>query len=87
MFITLPKVFDSIGGTACDIIGALFFLLVLFAALTSSISLMDTVVSIIRDKFGDDRRTKLGFDDDDMEGGDIFGGTIIGSGKLGKFYT
>lgn len=26
-------------------------------------------------------------DDDDMEGGDIFGGTIIGSGKLGKFYT
>ena len=52
MFITLPKVFDSIGGTACDIIGALFFLLVLFAALTSSISLMETVVSILNDKFG-----------------------------------
>ena len=52
MFITLPKVFDSIGGTACDIIGALFFLLVLFAALTSSISLMETVVSILSDKFG-----------------------------------
>ena len=50
MFITLPKVFDSMkGGT---VIGALFFLLVLFAALTSSISLMETVVSIVRDKLG-----------------------------------
>jgi len=49
MFITLPKVFDSMtGGT---VIGALFFLLVLFAALTSSISLMETVVSFFQDKF------------------------------------
>ncbi len=48
MFITLPKVFDSMtGGT---IIGAIFFLLVLFAALTSSISLMETIVSIFEDK-------------------------------------
>lgn len=48
MFITLPKVFESMpGGT---IIGVAFFLLVLFAALTSSISLMETVVSIIQDK-------------------------------------
>lgn len=52
MFITLPKVFDSITGIAGDIVGAAFFLLVLFAALTSSISLMETVVSIFRDKFG-----------------------------------
>ena len=48
MFITLPKVFESMKGGA--FIGALFFLLVLFAALTSSISLMETVVSIFRDK-------------------------------------
>lgn len=54
MFITLPKVFDSMKGGA--FIGALFFLLVLFAALTSSISLMETVVSIIRDKFGWNRK-------------------------------
>ncbi len=48
MFITLPKVFDSMtGGT---VIGAIFFLLVLFAALTSSISLMETIVSIFEDK-------------------------------------
>ena len=50
MFVTLPKVFESMtGGT---FVGILFFLLVLFAALTSSISLMETVVSIFRDKLG-----------------------------------
>ena len=52
MFITLPKVFNSIPGMMGPIVGALFFILVLFAALTSSISLMETVVSIFRDKFG-----------------------------------
>ena len=49
MFVTLPKVFDSMAGG--QIIGAIFFLLVLLAALTSSISLMETVVSIFIDKF------------------------------------
>ncbi len=50
MFVTLPKVFETFpGGT---FIGALFFILVLLAALTSSISLMETVVSIFIDKFG-----------------------------------
>ncbi len=48
MFVTLPKVFASMAGGS--IIGAVFFLLVLFAALTSSISLMETVVSIVEDK-------------------------------------
>ncbi|MBO5024029.1 MAG: sodium-dependent transporter [Clostridia bacterium] len=48
MFETLPKVFEAM--PAGDIIGAVFFLLVLFAALTSSISLMETVVSIVMDK-------------------------------------
>ena len=48
MFVTMPKVFESMpGGT---LIGAAFFVLVLFAALTSSISLMETVVSIVCDK-------------------------------------
>ena len=50
MFVTLPKVFGSMYGG--NIIGAIFFLLVFFAALTSSISLMETVVSIVCDKFG-----------------------------------
>lgn len=52
MFQTLPKVFGSMGGGQFgQIVGALFFLLVLFAALTSAISLMETVVSIVIDKF------------------------------------
>ena len=43
MFITIPKVFDSMGlGT---VIGILFFLLVLFAAVTSSIALTESAVS------------------------------------------
>ena len=48
MFMTLPKVFDNMPGGA--VIGALFFVMVLFAALTSSISLMETVVSFVCDK-------------------------------------
>lgn len=48
MFITLPKVFDSMPGG--KILGAAFFVLVFFAALTSSISLMETVVSIFMDR-------------------------------------
>lgn len=54
MFITLPKVFNDM--TLGGVIGAVFFLLVLFAALTSSISLMETNVSILRDKFGWSRK-------------------------------
>lgn len=54
MFITLPKVFESMKfGT---LVGAMFFLLVLFAALTSSISLTETLVSIIVDKTGWSRK-------------------------------
>ena len=50
MFITIPKVFDSMGlGTP---IGILFFLLVLFAALTSSIALTESAVSTLQDELG-----------------------------------
>ena len=55
MFITLPKIFDSMTGG--QIIGILFFVMVFFAALTSSISLMETVVSIVKDKTGWNRTT------------------------------
>ena len=48
MFATLPKVFNSMTGGVY--IGIAFFLLVFLAALTSSISLMETVVSIFQDK-------------------------------------
>ncbi len=54
MFSTLPAVFDKMPGG--HVVGAVFFLLVLFAALTSSISLMETIVSIFCDKFGWNRK-------------------------------
>ncbi len=49
MFITLPKVFASMpmGG----FVGTVFFILVFFAAVTSAISLMETIVSILMDRF------------------------------------
>ena len=52
MFVTLPKIFNEMPGGS--IIGFVFFVMVFFAALTSSISLMETVVSVLIDK------TKLG---------------------------
>lgn len=55
MFVTLPQVFAQMPGG--KIIGALFFILVLFAALTSSISLMEAVVSVFLDKFKVKRTT------------------------------
>lgn len=48
MFVTIPKVFEAMG--LSTVIGALFFVLVLFAALTSAISLMEAVVSVICDQ-------------------------------------
>ncbi len=50
MFSVLPRVFEKIGAGG-QVLGFVFFLMVFFAALTSSISLMETVVSIISDKF------------------------------------
>lgn len=49
MFVTLPKVFDSMKGG--HIVGGAFFVLVTFAALTSSVSLLETMVSIVTEKF------------------------------------
>ena len=49
MFVTLPQVFETMPGGR--IIGAVFFILVFFAALTSAISLMETIVSTIMDRF------------------------------------
>ena len=48
MFQTLPKVFDSMKGG--QIVGLVFFILVFFAALTSSVSLMETILSVLQDK-------------------------------------
>ena len=48
MFITIPKVFENMGlGT---LVGVMFFVLVLFAALTSSIALTESAVSTFEDE-------------------------------------
>lgn len=50
MFVSIPKVFASMG-TIGTFIGCLFFAMVLFAALTSAVSVMEAVVSSIMDQF------------------------------------
>ena len=54
MFITMPKIFASMGFG--KIIGISFFALVLFAAATSAIALTESAVSTFSDEFGWDRR-------------------------------
>ena len=49
MFVILPKVFNSMAGG--QIVGAAFFILVFLAALTSAVSLMETILSVLMDKF------------------------------------
>ena len=44
MFVSLPKVFASMG-TAGTVVGIVFFLMILFAALTSCVSIMETIVA------------------------------------------
>lgn len=55
MFVSLPKIFDNMG-FAGEIIGALFFLMVIFAAITSSVSIMEPIVSSLMDRYGFSRR-------------------------------
>lgn len=50
MFVSLPKVFASMG-KAGDVLGCLFFAMVLFAALTSAVSVMEAVVASFMDEF------------------------------------
>ncbi|MCM1495917.1 MAG: sodium-dependent transporter [Bacteroides sp.] len=50
MFVSLPKVFAAMG-RAGNVIGTLFFAMVLFAAITSAMSVMEAVVSSLMDKF------------------------------------
>ena len=54
MFITMPKIFASMG--VGRIIGILFFALVLFAAVTSAIALTESAVSTFADEFKFSRR-------------------------------
>ncbi|MBO7598421.1 MAG: sodium-dependent transporter [Bacteroidales bacterium] len=55
MFINVPKVFAALG-TVGSFIGALFFVMVLFAALTSSVGMMEGFVSGLLEKYPVSRR-------------------------------
>ncbi|MCR4764406.1 MAG: sodium-dependent transporter [Lachnospiraceae bacterium] len=55
MFVSLPRVFMEMG-TIGIIVGCLFFAMVLFAATTSSVSIMEAVVSSFMDQFHMERR-------------------------------
>lgn len=50
MFVSLPKVFAAMG-TVGNVVGSVFFAMVLFAALTSGISIMEAVISSFMDRF------------------------------------
>lgn len=56
MFVSLPKVFAAMG-RAGTIVGILFFIMVAFAALTSCVSIMETLVSSCMDLFHTSRKT------------------------------
>lgn len=55
MFVSLPKVFQAMGG-AGKVVGPLFFIMVTFAALTSCVSIMEAVVSSFMDEFHMNRK-------------------------------
>ena len=50
MFVSLPKVFAEMGKLG-GVIGVVFFLMVIFAAITSSVSILEAIVASIMDKF------------------------------------
>ncbi|UZR92319.1 sodium-dependent transporter [Chondrinema litorale] len=52
IFVTLPGVFETLGPTLGIVIGSLFFLLLSFAALTSTVSLLEVPVAYIVDEHG-----------------------------------
>ena len=82
MFIVIPKVFAQMGRIG-NVLGAAFFLMVLFAALTSSISVLEAVVSSLMDQFKISRRKAT-----IMEGGiALVIGTIICLGYNKLFFN
>lgn len=55
IFVSLPKIFNEMGAVG-RVLGIVFFITVLFAAITSSVSIMEAIVSSIMDKLGHDRK-------------------------------
>ncbi len=55
MFVSLPKIFAEMGPIG-TFMGALFFAMVLFAAITSSVSILEAIVSSFMDEFKWERK-------------------------------
>lgn len=55
MFVSLPRVFEAMGPIG-TVIGIIFFIMVLFAALTSCVSIMETLVANCMELFHTSRR-------------------------------
>lgn len=51
VFVALPAVFRTLPGALQSIVGIVFFLLVLFAAITSAIALIEVNVAVLTEKF------------------------------------
>lgn len=81
MFVSLPKVFAAMGKVG-NLIGCLFFAMVLFAALTSAVSVMEAVVSSIMDRFHTSR-TKAGIIEGSIA---LVGGIIVCLGYNKLFF-
>ena len=60
MFVSLPKVFASMGKIGV-VIGIVFFFMILLAALTSNISIMETLVANCMNIFKTDRKKTAGY--------------------------
>lgn len=60
MFVSLPKVFEAMGGVGV-VVGIAFFLLTTLAAVTSCISIIEAIVSSIMDKFHLSRKQAVVF--------------------------
>ena len=56
LFINLPNAFASMGPTLGVVVGSFFFLLIAFAALTSTVSLLEVPVSYVVDETSLDRK-------------------------------
>ncbi len=56
MFISLPKLFNTMGPVG-NVVGLVFFIMVVFAALTSSVSIMETLVASCMETFHASRQT------------------------------
>jgi len=61
IFVTLPQIFGSIGGSLGIAAGTLFFVLLCFAALTSTVSLLEVPVSYVVDELNVRRKRAVWF--------------------------